>query len=141
MGGVSKQGHEKCPRQDQISCGNCGREFWTTTPTKWCGHCRSAKEEGRIESTGPEEDKGSLRHAIRLVVDAAETLSSAAGYEPDGQGGMNHRGMCQQELDAVEQVKKWLGPRPITPELRDAIITLGGKIPPGTKILEGVENE
>jgi hypothetical protein len=46
---------------------------------------------------------------------------------------MDHRGMCQQEKDAVERVKQWLGPRPITPELRDAIVAMGGKIPPGTK--------
>jgi hypothetical protein len=84
----------------------------------------------------PEEDDDSLRRAIRLVVDAAETLSDAAGYEPDGEGGMTHRGMCQQEKDAVERVKQWLGPRPITSELRDAIVAMGGKIPPGTKILE-----
>jgi len=76
----------------------------------------------------PEGSKTSLRYAIRLVVDAAETLSSAAGYEPDGEGGMNHRGMCQQELDAVERVKDWLGPRPLTREVANARRALGGYV-------------
>jgi hypothetical protein len=69
-------------------------------------------------------------------VNRIKSANLPTGYEPDGEGGMDHRGMCQQEKDAVERVKVWLGPRPITPELRDAIITMGGKIPPGTKILE-----
>jgi len=80
------------------------------------GKCWACRARAAME---PETDNDSLRRAIRLVIDAAETLSSAAGYEPDGEGGMDHRGMCQQELDAVERVKRWLGPRPITPELRD----------------------
>ena len=37
---------------DEIACGNCGRKFWTTTPTEWCGHCRSAREEGVAAAAG-----------------------------------------------------------------------------------------